>query len=132
MKKFEDLEFKEHSTPGYFKSQAQSIIKMEETFKIKDNSVQEFIDKYILHKESRRDTRDTCNPYYVFGKEEIIVRGELAEDYNLNPDHIFEIQLLDHSQGANRELINTYTYELTRNDTISDKLVLMDFKIELK
>lgn len=104
---------------------------METKFKVKDNSIQEFVTKYVIN-NFRDDSRERPNPYYIFGKGDVVVKSELAEDYGLSEGQSFEIELHDRARESGRDLVNTYTYELADNDSISRRLVLIDFKVELK
>lgn len=100
---------------------------------IKENSVNEFVNNYVIadaRDYERGPNKDVINPYYVLGREEFLCRKSLLDITN---GHGFiHIELLDKGRGSDRNLINTYTYEIYDYDLLAVKLVLIDFKVELK
>jgi len=105
---------------------------MEADFKVNENSVQDFVKRYVIIDGRDIDPRDVFNPYNILGREEIIIRDIFVDDYELDVDGLAQFTLSDRARESGKHLVNTYTYRLDQNDSISFKLVLVEFKVELK
>lgn len=102
-------------------------------FNVKENSLQEFADKFIVlikDQKSFGERVDKINPYYIIGKKEIFVRKQIMDVIQHDPIIVFT--LADISENSRTNLINTYIYTIEPYDNLSLKLVLFDFKISIE
>lgn len=97
---------------------------MEQRLIIKEESITLFFEGVRQDKLER--SMDRINLYYYF-KDDIIIEKNKIE-YGIKE---IEFVLTDYGKGSNKKLINTYVYQVEEHDSISYKLALIDFKVEL-
>lgn len=107
---------------------------MEKTidFEVKENSVQEFADKYFIDAQRPMDgsgRKEPINPYYLLGRQEVFVRKEIMEI--IENDATIKFSLADESRNTRTRLVNIYQYSIEKYDDVLLKLELIDFKVEI-
>ena len=101
-------------------------------FNVKGQSAQEFFDKYALAQDPEIGNRgggDQRISAYHLMREVIYLKKEVKELLDTGQDFCFE--LFDESRMTGKKLINTYIYGVTDYDSISVRLVLIDFKVSV-
>jgi len=99
------------------------------SFLVKDGSLNEFF-KGIKISDSRGnfiDSERDFNPYSLMRDKLIIPIFKID---SAKPD-VVVFELKDSGRMSGKDLVNTYTYEVTGYDNISFELKLIDFKVEL-
>jgi len=96
---------------------------------VKDKSVHTFLSENLLgYKPSeRRDMSGDENPYYLM-KDEMYFKKSSGLKFG---DSI-KIELFDQSLNSRKELVNSYTYDVTEYDDVAVKLTLSDFVVSTK
>lgn len=105
---------------------------MEVKFNVKQESVVAFLEERLIGYDKSERGRNTdafnkVNPYGLL-KDEMFFK----KDCGIEVSETVKIELFDRSQETRKELINTYIYRCEKYDDIAIKLVLIDFKVELK
>lgn len=107
---------------------------MEKTidFEVKENSIQEFAEKYFVDPTRGMDgvgRKEPVNPYYLLGRQEVFVRKEIMEVIENDPT--IKFTLADESRNTRTRLVNIYQYSIEKYDDVLLKLELIDFKVEI-
>lgn len=91
---------------------------------VKDKSVHTFLSENLLGYEP-----SCCNqnPYYLIEDEMYFKKSS-----GLNVGDSVKIELFDQALSSRKELVNSYTYDVTEYDDISVKLTLSDFVVSAK
>jgi hypothetical protein len=102
---------------------------MKEKIYVKSESVQTFLsEKMINHPGDNGRVATNGVSYYHLMRDSILIR----KDSGVEIGDTIRVELDDQAQGSCRQLTNTYIYEAKSFDDVAIKLVLIDFKIELK
>lgn len=101
------------------------------SFEVKENSIHEFADKYLVDPQRPQDTgrKEPINPYYILGRQEIYIRKEIMDV--IQNDSVIKFELADESRNNRTRLVNIYQYSIEKYDDVLLKLELIDFKIEI-
>ena len=103
---------------------------MQVKFNVKEKSVYKFLkDRVLEHKPSNNNTFQASvdSPYYLL-KDEMYFKI----DCGVEVGESVKIELLDRGGMSGKELVNRYTYTAKEYDDLALKMVLSDFKVELK
>lgn len=101
---------------------------------VKEESLQEFADKYIVSGGNGRtmDRRDVINPYEFIGKSNLFVRRTLIDKPIEEVPLIVEFSINDELRG-NRAGVNVlYEYTVEEYDDISLQLVKLSETVKMR